>query len=183
MSGQIWLYVLIAAIIGLVLGMGLMWLLLRRSNQNQQYQSVKASFDSYRQQVDQHFIHTASAVDELNRCYEKVLQQLNIDAKQLMEKNTLQELLQKRADKSVTLAFMTSSENKNPQTDADSTLPYTDVMQAAVIPINGMPDQVPDRIGPNVIHSHEQLTHPKSKNTTRDGGPTEKSVDLQQSKS
>ena len=85
MNGQVWLYVLIAAIIGLVLGMGLMWLLLRRSSQNQQYQSVKASFDSYRQQVDQHFIHTASAVDELNRCYEKVLQQLNIDAKQLME--------------------------------------------------------------------------------------------------
>ncbi|PIT15301.1 ZapG family protein [Snodgrassella alvi] len=180
MNSQLWLYVSIAAVIGLLLGLGLMWLFLRGGKQRQQYQTVKASFDNYRQQVDKHFIDTAGAIDELNRSYLKVLQQLNVDAQQLMDKTAMQEQLQKRGNKSVTLAFMTQSDNKNPQTD-DSSVPYTDVTEAAVIPINGMPDQVPDRIGRNVGHAHEQLTQPK--HVAHDNVIEAKGEDLQQSKS
>lgn len=180
MNSQLWLYVSIAAVIGLLLGLGLMWLFLRGGKQRQQYQTVKASFDNYRQQVDKHFIDTAGAIDELNRSYLKVLQQLNVDAQQLMDKTAMQEQLQKRGNKSVTLAFMTQSDNKNPQTD-DSSVPYTDVTEAAAIPINGMPDQVPDRIGPNVGHAHEQLTQPK--HVAHDNVMATKGEDLQQSKS
>ncbi|WP_239351106.1 ZapG family protein [Snodgrassella communis] len=180
MNSQLWLYVSVAAIIGLLLGLALMWLFMRGGKQRQQYQTVKASFDSYRQQVDKHFIDTAGAIDELNHSYQKVLRQLNSDALQLMEKAAIQEQLQKRANKSVTLAFMTQSDNKNSQTDTDTSVPYTDVTEATVIPINGMPDQVPDRIGPNVGHTHDQLTQPK--HTARDNAVTAASEDLQQSK-
>jgi uncharacterized protein len=181
MNSQLWLYVSIAAVIGLLLGLGLMWLFLRGGKQRQQYQTVKASFDNYRQQVDKHFIDTAGAIDELNRSYLKVLQQLNGDAQQLMDKTAMHDQLQKRANKSVTLAFMTQSDNKNSQTDTDSSVPYTDVTEAAVIPINGMPDQVPDRIGTNAGRVHEQLTQPK--HVVHDNVIEAKSEDLQQSKS
>lgn len=181
MNGQLWLYVSLAAIIGLLLGLGLMWLILRRGKQHQHYQAVKTSFDNYRQQVDKHFIDTANAIDEMNCSYQKVLQLLNADAKQLMEKKVLQEQLRKRAGKSITLDFMSKGVNKNSPADAESSLPYTDITQAAVIPINGMPDQVPDRIGPNVVHTNEQLTQPK--NSVRDNIATSKNEDLQQSKS
>lgn len=165
MNNQPWLYVSIALIIGFVAGLGLMWLIMR-SNQNekkrQQYEAVKASFDQYRQQVDQHFIDTASAVDEMNRSYQKVLQQLSADARQLMEHSTMQEQLSQRADKSVTMAFLTETDIGENQSDVTDIPTYTDVIAAEVVPINGLPDQVPDRIGPNAGNGNEHLNKFKS---------------------
>jgi uncharacterized protein len=162
MSNQLGLYIFIALIIGFAAGAGLMWFIMRSSRsekKHQQYEAVKASFDQYRQQVDQHFIDTASAVDEMNRSYQKVLQQLSGDARQLMEHNTIQEQLIKRADKSVTMAFLTETDIGDHHTDSTAIPTYTDVITAEVVPVNGLPDQVPDRIGPKATNRHESQHH------------------------
>lgn len=162
MSNQLWLYVFIALIIGFIAGLGLMWFIMRSNRsekKRQQYEAVKASFDQYRQQVDQHFIDTASAVDEMNRSYQKVLQQLSVDARQLMEHSTIQEQLIKRADKSVTMAFLTEKDIGDSYSDSDTIPTYADIITAEVVPVNGLPDQVPDRIGPKANHRNESLHH------------------------
>ena len=162
MSNQLWLYVFIALIIGFIAGLGLMWFIMRSNRsekKRQQYEAVKASFDQYRQQVDQHFIDTASAVDEMNRSYQKVLQQLSLDARQLMEHSTIQEQLIKRADKSVTMAFLTEKDIGDSHSDSDTIPTYADIITAEVVPVNGLPDQVPDRIGPKANHRNESLHH------------------------
>lgn len=157
MSNQLGLYIFIALIIGFAAGAGLMWFIMRSSRsekKHQQYEAVKASFDQYRQQVDQHFIDTAGVVDEMNRSYQKVLQQLSVDARQLMEHSTIQEQLIKRADKSVTMAFLTETDIGDNHTDSTPIPTYTDVITAEVVPVNGLPDQVPDRIGPKATNRH-----------------------------
>ncbi|MCO6504986.1 MAG: DUF1043 family protein [Snodgrassella sp.] len=157
MSNQLGLYIFIALIIGFAAGAGLMWFIMRSSRsekKHQQYEAVKASFDQYRQQVDQHFIDTAGVVDEMNRSYQKVLQQLSVDARQLMEHSTIQEQLIKRADKSVTMAFLTETDIGDNHTDSTTIPTYTDVITAEVVPVNGLPDQVPDRIGPKATNRH-----------------------------
>ncbi len=162
MSNQLWLYVCIALIIGFIAGLGLMWFIMRSNRsekKRQQYEAVKASFDQYRQQVDQHFIDTASAVDEMNRSYQKVLQQLSVDARQLMEHSTIQEQLIKRADKSVTMAFLTEKDIGDSHSDSETIPTYADIITAEVVPVNGLPDQVPDRIGPKANHRNESLHH------------------------
>lgn len=160
MNNQLWLYVSIALIIGLIGGAGLMWLITRSSRsekKRQQYEAIKASFDQYRQQVDQHFIDTASAVDEMNRSYQKVLQQLSTDARQLMENSTIQEQLTIRADKSVTMAFLTETDIGKTSSNTTSEPIYPEIIAAEVVPVNGLPDQVPDRIGPNANSLHGQI--------------------------
>ena len=165
MNNQLFLFVPFGFFIGFVAVFGILCLFLlfnKNEKKRQQYEAVKASFDQYRQQVDQHFIDTASAVDEMNRSYQKVLQQLSADARQLMEHSTMQEQLSQRADKSVTMAFLTETDIGENQSDVTDIPTYTDVIAAEVVPINGLPDQVPDRIGPNAGNRNEHLNKFKS---------------------
>ena len=99
---------ILAALGGFVLGLLVMWLAKRSSSgkQQQQHDALQQQFSDYRRHVDQHFVDTAAAVDELNRSYQKVVQHLSQGAQSLMGKEALQEQLSKRTDASVTVAYL-----------------------------------------------------------------------------
>ncbi|MCS4534746.1 YhcB family protein [Neisseria montereyensis] len=101
----------IAALIGLVIGLFLMWLGLRGKNgkSKKEHEALKQEFGQYRQKVDEHFIETAAAVDELNKSYQKVVRHLSDGAHTLMDKDTLQQQLALRGDTSVTVAYLAAS--------------------------------------------------------------------------
>lgn len=97
----------IAAIAGFLVGLLVMWLALRKSKrQQQEYDALIQRFSQYRQNVDKHFTDTATAVDELNRSYQKVIQHLSSGAQSLMRTEALQEQLAKRSDKAVTVSYL-----------------------------------------------------------------------------
>ena len=81
----------LAALAGLALGLLAMWLILRQSSAKQKaHEALAQQFSDYRHKVDQHFVDTAAAVDELNRSYQKVVQHLSAGAQTLMGKEALQ---------------------------------------------------------------------------------------------
>lgn len=98
----------LAAIAGFAAGLLLMWLVLRpKANRHkQERETLMQEFGRYRRKVDEHFIETAAAVDELNRSYQKVIRHLSSGAHALMGKETLQEQLTKRGNASVTVAYL-----------------------------------------------------------------------------
>ena len=90
---------ILAGVVGLLVGLLVMWLLLRQSgDQKKQHEALVQKFSDYRQDVDKHFVETAAAVDELNRSYQKVVQHLSQGAQSLMGQEALQEQLAKRSD-------------------------------------------------------------------------------------
>lgn len=141
---------IVAGLAGFAVGLLVMWLILRiGSRHNRQHNQVLLhQFTQYRNEVDRHFMETATAVDELNRSYQKVIDHLSRDAQQLMNPDVLREQLSKRADKSVTVAYLTQQDAAPERSDdLPPPPPYTDATAAEVVPVNGQPDRVPDRIG------------------------------------
>ncbi|MCP2040307.1 uncharacterized membrane-anchored protein YhcB (DUF1043 family) [Neisseria sp. HSC-16F19] len=112
----------LAALGGFVLGLLVMWLVKRSSSgkQQQQHDALQQQFSDYRRHVDQHFVDTAAAVDELNRSYQKVVQHLSQGAQSLMGKEALQEQLSKRTDASVTVAYLAAQAAVADETAAEN---------------------------------------------------------------
>ncbi len=129
----------LAAIAGLALGMLVMWLIMRpKSNQERaKHDALNQQFQDYRRQVDQHFVDTAGAVDELNKSYQKVVQHLSSGAQSLMGKEALQEQLARRSDKSVTVAYLAAA-TAAPVLAADDTADET-IAAVADTPIPDAP--------------------------------------------
>lgn len=154
-NSMIWL-VVVAGLVGLVIGLLAMWLALRGGNRKdkQQHQALLHKFEHYRDDVDRHFVETAAAVDELNRSYQKVIEHLSKGAQHLMKQDVLQEQLTKRANKSVTVAYLAQKDTViDHADDLPPPPPYTDATEAEVVPTNGQPDRVPDRIGKNATEN------------------------------
>ena len=183
---------ILAGVVGLLVGLLVMWLLLRQSgDQKKQHEALVQKFSDYRQDVDKHFVETAAAVDELNRSYQKVVQHLSQGAQSLMGKEALQEQLAKRSDKSVTVAYLaatsvialpdsaaadnTSAAVRLPEDDIPPP-PYTDATEAEVVPFTGQPDRVADRV-PTAAPAAVAATPPEEAIP-----PTAETVDLQQPK-
>ena len=104
------LHLALSALAGLALGLLAMWLILRQSSANQiAHEALAQQFSDYRHKVDQHFVDTAAAVDELNRSYQKVLQHLSAGAQTLMGKEALQEQLAQRSNKAVTVSYLAAA--------------------------------------------------------------------------
>lgn len=100
----------LAALAGLALGLLAMWLLLRQNSAKQKaHEALAQQFSDYRHKVDQHFVDTAAAVDELNRSYQKVVQHLSTGAQTLMGKEALQEQLAQRSNKAVTVSYLAAA--------------------------------------------------------------------------
>jgi uncharacterized membrane-anchored protein YhcB (DUF1043 family) len=184
---------ILAGVVGLLVGLLVMWLLLRQSGgQKKQHEALVQKFSDYRQDVDKHFVETAAAVDELNRSYQKVVQHLSQGAQNLMGQEALQEQLAKRSNKSVTVAYLaatsvmalpesTAAENtpaaaRLPEDDEIPPPPYTDATEAEVVPFTGQPDRVADRV-PTAAPAAVAATPPEEAIP-----PTAETVDLQQPK-
>ena len=100
----------LAALAGLALGLLAMWLILRQSSAKQKaHEALAQQFSDYRHKVDQHFVDTAAAVDELNRSYQTVVQHLSAGAQTLMGKEALQEQLAQRSNKAVTVSYLAAA--------------------------------------------------------------------------
>ena len=100
----------LAALVGLALGLLAMWLILRQSSAKQKaHEALAQQFSDYRHKVDQHFVDTAAAVDELNRSYQKVVQHLSAGAQTRMGKEALQEQLAQRSNKAVTVSYLAAA--------------------------------------------------------------------------
>lgn len=128
----------IAAVIGFLLGLLLMWLALRKNKgQQKEHDALVQRFSQYRQDVDKHFTDTATAVDELNRSYQKVIQHLSSGAQSLMGKEALQEQLAKRSDKAVTVGYLAAAG----ATSAAVLAEPEDVVVATPIPDMPMPPE------------------------------------------
>lgn len=136
--------ILISLLIGLLLGLLIMWLLLRK---NRQQKDVQAQFDQYRRQVDQQFLDMSDLMDKLDYAYKQIRHQWTHATQQLLQPDALQHLISHHHATQDSMAATEVDE----QTEDAATPPYTDATQAEVVPINGQPDQVPDRIGPNAV--------------------------------
>lgn len=100
----------LAAAIGLLVGLLIMWLFTRRNGQQKkEHEALLHRFSEYKQEVDRHFVDTAAAVDEMNRSYQKVIQHLSTGAQSLMGKEALQEQLAKRSGKAVTVGYLAAN--------------------------------------------------------------------------
>ena len=110
----------LAALVGLALGLLAMWLILRQNSAKQKaHEALAQQFSDYRHKVDQHFVDTAAAVDELNRSYQKVVQHLSAGAQTLMGKEALQEQLAQRSNKAVTVSYLAAAAASEPVLPAD----------------------------------------------------------------
>ena len=121
----------LAAVIGLVIGLLVMWLMMRTSrSKEKEHEELVQKFQNYRQEVDKHLVDTAAAVDELNRSYQKVIQHLSSGAQKLMGKEALQEQLANRSNKAVTVAYLAAT-----ATAGAATLPQeSDFQDGNIVP-------------------------------------------------
>ncbi|MDO5638398.1 MAG: DUF1043 family protein [Neisseria sp.] len=132
----------LAAVIGFLAGLLVMWLALRKNKrQQQEYDALIQRFSQYRQNVDKHFTDTASAVDELNRSYQKVIQHLSSGAQSLMGTEALQEQLAKRSDKAVTVGYLAAGAAAAATVTADAATDMQEEIAAAPIPDMPMPPE------------------------------------------
>lgn len=108
--------VLIAALIGFVLGAIIFYLLGRKNAEpadnplQKPYDELQAEYKNYREKVNTHFSKTATAVDNLTKSYQEVFDHLSEGAQQLMEGEALKIERAKRQGKAVTLAYLSNIE-------------------------------------------------------------------------
>ncbi|EGY53377.1 YhcB family protein [Neisseria shayeganii] len=114
---------LLTGIGGFLIGTGFTWLLTRGKKQDKtELDAARQELQTYRQEVERHFIDTADAVDELTRSYQKVFTHLSRGAETLMSQESYRSQLEKRSGQAVTLAYLsqqttdTAAEQANPDT-------------------------------------------------------------------
>lgn len=109
--------ILLAAFGGFCIGVGLTWLLTRnKARSADELNSVRQEMQQYRQKVEQHFVETADAVDELNRSYQKVFAHLSQGAEQLMDKESYRREAEKRKGQAITLAYLSREDEAAAET-------------------------------------------------------------------
>lgn len=112
MDQQLVLY----ALIGFVAGAVVAWLIGRGARHDadathDKLHTLQKEFETYRQNVNEHFAKTADAVDNLTKSYQDVFTHLSDGAQQLMDKSALKAQLEKRQGKAVTLAYLVNEQN------------------------------------------------------------------------
>ncbi|MDO4694803.1 MAG: DUF1043 family protein [Eikenella sp.] len=98
---------LLTGIGGFLIGAGFTWLLTRGKKQDKtELDAARQELQTYRQEVERHFIDTADAVDELTRSYQKVFSHLSRGAETLMSQESYRSQLEQRSGQAVTLAYL-----------------------------------------------------------------------------
>lgn len=111
MDQQLILY----AVLGFVAGAFVVWLIGRSAKHDadathEKLHTLQKEFETYRQNVNEHFAKTADAVDNLTKSYQDVFTHLSDGAQKLMDKNALKAQLEKRQGKAVTLAYLVNEQ-------------------------------------------------------------------------
>jgi uncharacterized membrane-anchored protein YhcB (DUF1043 family) len=109
MNGMI--YVLTAGVIGLLLGMLVMYLLQKKSSPNNDAQAVQEKLDEYQQQVEGHFAKTADLIDNLTESYKEVFEHLSDSAESLLTEEQIKNQLINRKSREVTIKYLKGGED------------------------------------------------------------------------
>ncbi len=105
MDNQVF-YILSAVLLGLVIGALIMYFASNNKNDASEVQKVEQKLNTYQKDVEQHFEKTADLVDDLTQSYKKVFDHLSQSAKLLLTEEQVQEQIEKRKDKRITLGFL-----------------------------------------------------------------------------
>lgn len=118
---------LLTGIGGFLIGTGFTWLLTRGKKQDKtELDAARQELQTYRQEVERHFIDTADAVDELTRSYQKVFTHLSRGAETLMSQESYRSQLEKRSGQAVTLTYLSQQTADTAAEQARSDIPPPD---------------------------------------------------------
>lgn len=76
------------------------------------YLELEKELQEYRQKVADHFSKTADAIDQLSNSYQAVFNQLKAGAKELIDEETLQQIIDSRKVNSINLNYL-ADQNSN----------------------------------------------------------------------
>ena len=101
---------LVAGLVGLVIGGVFMYVSLRKKAPNQSVKAVEQQLHQYQQDVEAHFAKTADLIDNLTNSYKEVFEHLSDSAENLLTEEQIKNQLQNRKSREVTIKYLKSTE-------------------------------------------------------------------------
>lgn len=132
MDQQTILITVIVAIAALIIGLLLGQSIGRNSNSNAIAEKAEKELAEYKTAVSEHFGKTADLVDNLTSSYKDVFEHLGSSAKSLLSEEEVNRHLKSRADKAVTLTYITEQATaSNPMEAAQAEIKSEEVVDKA----------------------------------------------------
>ncbi len=110
------IYILVAGVVGLLIGMLVMHLLHQKTTSNTDVKAVQEKLDNYQLEVETHFSKTADLIDNLTDSYKEVFEHMSDSAENLLTDEQIQNQLINRKSREVTIKYLKSDdqEQKDP---------------------------------------------------------------------
>ncbi len=106
------LNMVLAGIIGLVIGGLFMYFSLRNKSTGQSVKAVEEQLQNYQQDVENHFAKTADLIDNLTNSYKEVFEHLSESAENLLTEEQIKNQLINRKSREVTIKYLKSSDEE-----------------------------------------------------------------------
>ncbi|TDR22676.1 YhcB family protein [Marinicella litoralis] len=104
------IYILVAGVVGLLIGMVVMHLLHKKTTSDTGVKAVQEKLDKYQLEVESHFSKTADLIDNLTDSYKEVFEHLSDSAESLLTDEQIQNQLINRKSREVTIKYLKSSD-------------------------------------------------------------------------
>ncbi len=102
--------VLLAGLVGLVIGVLLMFFMMHGKHDNQSAAEVEKKLKDYQDKVEGHFAQTADLIDNLTDSYKKVFEHLSESAEDLLDDEQIQRQIINRKHREVTLSYLSHND-------------------------------------------------------------------------
>ncbi len=119
-----WILILSAGLLGLAIGVAVMYLLNQRKGQQHSVREMEKKLDDYQHKVEDHFAKTADLIDNLTDSYQAVFSHLSESAEELLTDEQIRQQLINRRSREVTIKYLKSDDvndneavNTNPPVD------------------------------------------------------------------
>ncbi|MCB1583458.1 MAG: DUF1043 family protein [Xanthomonadales bacterium] len=116
MNGMV--YIMIGGILGLLLGMLIMYLLQKKGAHYEDTRAVQEKLDAYQEQVEGHFAKTADLIDNLTESYKAVFEHLSDSAESLLTEEQIKNQLANRKSREVTIKYLKGSQQSEDTPDS-----------------------------------------------------------------
>ncbi len=103
------LNMVMAGVVGLVIGGVFMYFANQRKNSSESVQAVEKKLASYQQDVERHFTKTADLIDNLTDSYKQVFEHLSESAENLLTEEQIKNQLINRRSREVTIKYLKSA--------------------------------------------------------------------------
>ncbi len=100
---------IIAGIIGVVVGAVLMYVMKGKQPADQSVKAVEEKLNNYQQEVESHFAKTADLIDNLTNSYKEVFEHLSDSAESLLTEEQIKNQLINRKSREVTIKYLKST--------------------------------------------------------------------------